>query len=86
MRSVPLPPSQPTLLIQFTAKAEEEKKNKHEIWLIDAKKSLKEFLSIFLDFFTPENGALMQEIEFRAKLVAKEKGRDLVDLDFRGAM
>ena len=42
--------------------------------MIDAKKSRsKEFLNISLDFYMPETGAPMQQIEFSAKLVAKEK-------------
>ncbi len=59
---LPLPPSLPTLLMDFSTNAEKkkrEKKNKYKAWLI--------FLNISLDFFMKETGAPMQWIEFRAK-------------------
>ncbi len=74
MRHLPLLPSPLTMLIEFTAKGEKkkrDKKDKYKAWLIDTKYGSKEFLNIFLDFL-PDTGATMQQIEFRAKLVAKK--------------
>ncbi len=72
-----LPVHTPPPPIEFRAKAEQEqereKKNKMTTKMTQ-KRELKFFCTSY-DFFMTETGALMQPMEFRARLVAKEKRR-----------